>query len=76
MKIINYVSILALLSMGIITAHAAEDINTGKTAEQLAEQLAEKERCTVPGYAKVIGHEELWKKHNGCPSNEGAKNDE
>lgn len=22
--------------------------------------------CTVPAFAKAIGHEEMWKKHNGC----------
>ncbi len=23
-------------------------------------------RCEVPAFAKVIGHEAMWKKHNGC----------
>ena len=22
--------------------------------------------CTVPAFAKAMGHEEMWKKHNGC----------
>ncbi len=24
------------------------------------------ERCKVPDFAKAMGHEDLWKKHNGC----------
>ena len=27
---------------------------------------AEAERCTVPDYAKAMGHEEKWKLHNNC----------
>ena len=27
---------------------------------------AETRDCTVPEFAKRIGHEEMWKKHNGC----------
>ncbi len=26
----------------------------------------EAERCQVPAFAKAIGHEELWKRHNNC----------
>lgn len=28
---------------------------------------SEAERCIVPEFAKRMGHEEMWKKHNGCP---------
>lgn len=28
---------------------------------------AEAERCKVPAFAKAMGHEDMWKKHNGCP---------
>ncbi|MBK9082102.1 MAG: DUF4395 domain-containing protein [Rhizobiales bacterium] len=27
---------------------------------------AEADRCVVPDFAKRMGHEEMWKKHNGC----------
>ena len=27
---------------------------------------AEAERCQVPAFAKAIGHEAMWKQHNGC----------
>jgi hypothetical protein len=23
--------------------------------------------CEIPEHAKLIGHEDLWLKHNGCP---------
>jgi hypothetical protein len=29
--------------------------------------MAEQERCTVPKFAQLIGHEKQWKQHNGCP---------
>jgi len=27
---------------------------------------AEAERCQVPAFAKALGHEAMWKQHNGC----------
>ncbi len=36
------------------------------TTAKTAAEIAEIERCTVPGYAKLIGHEEKWKLHNKC----------
>jgi hypothetical protein len=30
------------------------------------QDAAEVERCTVPEFAKKIGHEQQWKLHNGC----------
>jgi hypothetical protein len=27
---------------------------------------AEAERCKVPEFAKAMGHDEMWKKHNNC----------
>ena len=26
----------------------------------------EEERCRVPDFAKAMGHETIWKQHNGC----------
>ncbi|MDZ4237780.1 MAG: DUF4395 domain-containing protein [Hydrogenophaga sp.] len=31
-----------------------------------APSAADAERCKVPAFAKAIGHEEMWKQHNGC----------
>jgi hypothetical protein len=31
-----------------------------------ARSAAEEERCQVPEFAKRIGHEEMWKRHNNC----------
>ena len=31
-----------------------------------ASSAAERQRCEVPAFAKTIGHEEMWKRHNGC----------
>lgn len=43
-----------------ISATATDDAATGAaTAAELA-------RCKVPEFAKAIGHEAMWKLHNGC----------
>lgn len=31
-----------------------------------ASSEADSKRCEVPAFAKAIGHEEMWKRHNGC----------
>lgn len=31
-----------------------------------ADATAEAERCRVPAFARAIGHEQMWKQHNGC----------
>lgn len=72
MKNITLLSKAAILSFALFTAQASDDTSNHKTAEQLAEE----ERCTVPAYAKAIGHEEMWKKHNGCPAGKETKKDE
>jgi hypothetical protein len=35
-------------------------------AAPAAQDPAEIERCTVPEFAKRIGHEDIWKRHNNC----------
>jgi len=35
-----------------------------------------KEECEIPAFAKAIGHEDLWLKHNGCPPREAAEKEE
>lgn len=64
--------ILSISSFYLLTASANEDM---KSQNKTAEQLAEEERCTVPAFAKAIGHEELWKKHNGCATEDGKKDE-
>jgi hypothetical protein len=29
-------------------------------------KASEEERCKVPDFAKAMGHETIWKQHNGC----------
>jgi hypothetical protein len=60
-----YLLLATTLSFTTMNALAVEESTQAKTE---TEAQAEEERCTVPGYAKMIGHEELWKKHNGCPA--------
>ena len=38
-----------------------------ETSPAQATDPAEAARCQVPEFAKAIGHEAMWKLHNGCP---------
>ncbi len=40
------------------------DASTVKSGGAPESELA---RCVVPDFAKAIGHEAMWKKHNNCP---------
>jgi hypothetical protein len=43
-----------------------EPVATTSSAHKTAAEAAEIERCTVPSFAKMLGHEEKWKQHNNC----------
>jgi len=43
-----------------------EPASTAPAAVKTAAEAAEIERCTVPNYAKFLGHEDKWKLHNNC----------
>lgn len=62
-----------LITLCIISPiiYANDDDETAKDAAIKAEE----ERCQVPAFAKAIGHEELWKIHNGCATPESQKTD-
>ena len=51
----------------VITSPAkTEAVPAPATTVKTAAELAEIERCTVPGFAKMLGHEDKWKLHNNC----------
>ena len=51
----------------VVTSPAkTEAVSAPATAAKTAAEQAEIERCTVPGYAKMLGHEDKWKLHNNC----------
>lgn len=43
-----------------------EPVATTSSAPKTAAEAAEIERCNVPSFAKMLGHEEKWKQHNNC----------
>ena len=45
-------------------ARPAHEVTVSTTAPLV--DAAEAERCTVPDFAKAMGHEEKWKLHNNC----------
>jgi hypothetical protein len=64
--------VLAFLGVVAATAHTIEPsaASTGTaSAGQPSAAAADGEaadRCRVPAFAKAIGHEEMWKRHNHC----------
>jgi hypothetical protein len=64
--------VLAFLGGVAATAHTLEPSAASSrttTAGQPSAAAADgkaSERCRVPEFAKAIGHEEMWKRHNNC----------
>jgi len=45
-----------------------------KSEIQVQENVKSKEECRAPKWAIAIGHEEMWKLHNGCPTKKDKEN--
>jgi Domain of unknown function (DUF4395) len=43
-----------------------EDMGLKPVAGSPPDAKAEAERCQVPAFARAIGHEAMWRQHNGC----------
>ena len=72
------IRILFAISWTLIVLGAISVFGLGDDNNQDKEVVKEKtaEECEIPAFAKAIGHEELWLKHNGCPPREiKPKND-
>jgi hypothetical protein len=54
----------ALAFAGFLVAGAGSVIGSKTYTAPFAAQGTE--RCKVPAFAIALGHEELWKRHNGC----------
>ncbi|MDC0430112.1 hypothetical protein OAM42_01375 [Candidatus Thioglobus sp.] len=65
------IRILFALSWTFIALGAFAVFGLGDDNNQDKEVVKEKtaQECEIPAFAKAIGHEELWLKHNGCPPN-------
>lgn len=61
-----------LLPLGAVALFGFAD----ETKEQSKESVKTTEACQAPKWAIAIGHEQMWKLHNGCPTDEDkAKSD-
>lgn len=66
--------VLAFLGLVAATAHTLEPSSATLRATSAVQPPATAsatdgnagERCKVPEFAKAIGHEEMWKRHNNC----------
>ncbi len=57
-------AVQVVMPQGVVAQPAAASPAGAATAEPTP---AEAERCKVPDFAKAMGHEEMWKRHNHCP---------
>ncbi len=55
---------LALVVLSMNTTAMAVDKK--QDSEKDTAKKAEDTKCQAPKWAIAIGHEEMWKKHNGC----------
>jgi hypothetical protein len=46
--------------------HGQGTVQPAVQSEQAPASGADAERCKVPEFAKAMGHETIWKQHNGC----------
>ncbi|HIB97950.1 MAG TPA: hypothetical protein EYO69_05870 [Candidatus Thioglobus sp.] len=69
MKGIRYVLAISwtLIALGAIAVFGLSDNKEVKTSDTIEKTV---EECEIPAFAKTIGHEDLWLKHNGCPPRE------
>ncbi len=56
------------LSFGASALFGIGDDKSKNKSNDLQEKTADE--CEIPAFAKAIGHEDLWLKHNGCPPRE------
>ncbi len=47
-------------------APGLQNARYGHGSMPMSDEKGEAERCQVPSFAKVLGHEEKWKLHNNC----------
>ncbi len=65
----NGIRVLFAISWTLIALGAFAVFGLDNDKEVKASDAVEKtaEECEIPAFAKAIGHEDLWLKHNGCP---------
>lgn len=55
------------IALGAFAAFGLDESNGKDHQESENSNAKTAQECEVPSFAKAIGHEELWLKHNGCP---------
>ena len=60
-----------MLALGAFAVFGLGDDGKDAKASDAVEKTAQE--CEIPAYAKAIGHEDLWLKHNDCPPREEEK---
>ncbi|SMN17114.1 hypothetical protein CRYPA_912 [uncultured Candidatus Thioglobus sp.] len=57
-----------MIALGAFAVFGLSDDDKEAKASDAVEKTADE--CEIPAFAKAIGHEDLWLKHNDCPPRE------
>lgn len=60
--VIAFLVAMLMIVQALPPANASRALQAGSGSQVLAS-----DRCNVPDFARLIGHEERWKRHNNCP---------
>jgi len=73
MKGIRYLFAVSwtLIALGAFAVFGLGDDKEKEAKPESAEKVSQE--CEIPAFAKAIGHEDLWLKHNGCPPREESE---
>jgi hypothetical protein len=63
---INLAQLGVLLLVGVTLWAAMRALPNQEKGKPAASSPLETERCKVPAFVKAMGHEDMWKLHNGC----------
>ena len=64
--VLGFLGVVAATAQTLEPAAAAARMGSAAQTPAAREAGGGEERCRVPEFAKAIGHEEIWKRHNNC----------
>lgn len=64
--VLGFLGVVTATAQSLEPSEATVRVGPILQTPDTAEASSGKERCRVPEFAKSIGHEEMWKRHNNC----------
>jgi hypothetical protein len=64
--VLAFLGVVAAVAQGFESSATHSSMASPSRERAASGDGADAERCRVPEFAKAIGHEEMWKRHNNC----------